>query len=184
MPALAALRHAHFGVTLSIQNGPLKNEILTEVFGPARVLGALADTSGELLSDGTVLFTRNVNILVGELGGAESERAQRLARALDTAGVRAEACACCEIRPSSASPFQSPIVCTFARFAPRRIVFREPATIPVGVFVTTPCFRFTGVPPAASRGARATHPMPDGVRTHTTVAGLYAPNPAGAHTQP
>jgi 2-dehydropantoate 2-reductase len=91
MQALAALRHADFGVTLSIQNGPLKNEILTEVFGAARVLGALADTSGELLSDGAVLFTRNVNILVGELGGGESARAQRLARALDTAGVRAAA---------------------------------------------------------------------------------------------
>jgi 2-dehydropantoate 2-reductase len=93
MQALAALRHADFGVTLSIQNGPLKNEILTEVFGAARVLGALADTSGELLSDGAVLFTRNVNILVGELGGGESPRAQRLARALDTAGVRAAATA-------------------------------------------------------------------------------------------
>ena len=93
MQALAALRHADFGVTLSIQNGPLKNEILTEVFGAARVLGALADTSGELLSDGAVLFTRNVNILVGELGGGESARAQRLARALDTAGVRAAATA-------------------------------------------------------------------------------------------
>jgi 2-dehydropantoate 2-reductase len=91
MQALAALRHADFGVTLSIQNGPLKNEILTEVFGAARVLGALADTSGELLSDGAVLFTRNVNILVGELGGGESARTQRLARALDTAGVRAAA---------------------------------------------------------------------------------------------
>jgi 2-dehydropantoate 2-reductase len=91
MQALAALRHADFGVTLSIQNGPLKNEILTEVFGAARVLGALADTSGELLSDGAVLFTRNVNILVGELGGGESARAQRLARALDIAGVRAAA---------------------------------------------------------------------------------------------
>ncbi|HEV8018122.1 MAG TPA: 2-dehydropantoate 2-reductase [Steroidobacteraceae bacterium] len=91
LQALAALRHADFGVTLSIQNGPLKNEILTEVFGAARVLGALADTSGELLSDGAVLFTRNVNILVGELGGGESARAQRLARALDTAGVRAAA---------------------------------------------------------------------------------------------
>jgi 2-dehydropantoate 2-reductase len=89
--ALAALRHADFGVTLSIQNGPLKNEILTQAFGATRVLGALADTSGELRSDGSVLFTRNVNILVGELGGGESERAQRLARALDTAGVRAAA---------------------------------------------------------------------------------------------
>jgi len=89
--ALAALRHADFGVTLSIQNGPLKNELLAQAFGKERVLGALADTSGELLADGTVLFTRNVNILVGELSGDDSPRAQRLARTLDTSGVRAAA---------------------------------------------------------------------------------------------
>ena len=79
------------GSTLSIQNGPLKNEILAQAFGAERVLGALADTSGELLPDGDVLFTRNVNILVGELAGGDSARAQQLARALDAAGVRAAA---------------------------------------------------------------------------------------------
>ncbi len=89
--ALAELRHADFGVTLSIQNGPLKNELLAQAFGKERVLGALADTSGELLADGTVLFTRNVNILLGELSGGDSPRAQRLARTLDTSGVRAAA---------------------------------------------------------------------------------------------
>src|SRR5882724_4748524 len=91
MKALAALRHADFGVTLSIQNGPLKNELLAQAFGKERVLGALADTSGELLADGTVLFTRNVNILLGELSGGDSPRAQRLARTLETSGVRAAA---------------------------------------------------------------------------------------------
>ena len=91
--AVAALRHAKFGVTLSIQNGPLKNEILVEAFGRERVLGALADTSGELLSDGAVLFTRNVNIFVGELAGGDSARARQLAGALDAAGVRAAASA-------------------------------------------------------------------------------------------
>jgi 2-dehydropantoate 2-reductase len=89
--ALAALRHADFGVTLSIQNGPLKNELLAQAFGKQRVLGALADTSGELLPDGAVLFTRNVNILVGELSGGDSPRAQRLAHTLDASGVRAAA---------------------------------------------------------------------------------------------
>jgi 2-dehydropantoate 2-reductase len=89
--ALAALRHADFAVTLSIQNGPLKNELLAQAFGKERVLGALADTSGELVADGAVLFTRNVNILLGELGGGDSARAQRLARTLDDAGVRAAA---------------------------------------------------------------------------------------------
>ena len=55
------------------------------------MLGALADTSGELLPEGDVLFTRNVNILVGELAGGESARAQQLAHTLDAAGVRAAA---------------------------------------------------------------------------------------------
>ncbi len=87
--ALSALVHASFGVTLSIQNGLLKNDLLVAAFGRARVLGALADTSGELLPDGSVLFTRNVNIFVGELSGGESARATQLAGSIDGAGVRA-----------------------------------------------------------------------------------------------
>jgi 2-dehydropantoate 2-reductase len=89
--ALAALEHVDLGAALSIQNGPLKNELLTRAFGPARVLGALADTSGELLAGGEVLFTRNVNIMIGELDGADSARARDLARTIDTSGVRAAA---------------------------------------------------------------------------------------------
>src|SRR5438105_3092050 len=91
--ALEPLRRAELGVALSVQNGPLKNEILVQAFGRERVLGALAGTSGELLADGTVLFTRNVNIMIGELGGGDSERAQALARTIDQSGVRAAATA-------------------------------------------------------------------------------------------
>jgi len=87
--ALASLAHAHFDAALSIQNGPLKNEILEQAFGAPKVLGALADTSGELLPDGTVLFTRNVNIMIGDVPRGDSERARRIAAALDGAGVRA-----------------------------------------------------------------------------------------------
>ena len=87
--ALETLRHVQLESALSIQNGPAKNEVLSAAFGPARVLGALADTSGELLPDGAVLFTRNVNIYVGELGGGSSARAQGLAGALESAGVHA-----------------------------------------------------------------------------------------------
>src|SRR5215472_569219 len=49
--ALACLRHVDIGLAVSIQNGPLKNELLSSVFGTDRVLGSLADTSGELLTD-------------------------------------------------------------------------------------------------------------------------------------
>jgi 2-dehydropantoate 2-reductase len=87
--ALATLNHVAFDTVLSIQNGPAKDEMLAAAFGAARVLGALADTSGELLADGTVLFTRNVAIHVGERDGRDSERAQHIAAALDGAGVRA-----------------------------------------------------------------------------------------------
>jgi 2-dehydropantoate 2-reductase len=89
--ALAALHEAELGVALSIQNGPLKNELLTRAFGAPRVLGALADTSGELLAGGDVLFTRNVNIMIGELDGSESARARDLAGTIDASGVRAAA---------------------------------------------------------------------------------------------
>ena len=89
--ALAALRHAELGVALSIQNGPLKNELLADAFGAARVLGALADASGELLPGGEVLFTRNVNVMIGELDGSESARVRDLAHTIDAAGLRAAA---------------------------------------------------------------------------------------------
>src|SRR5215472_9865059 len=89
--ALEPLRSTPFDVALSIQNSPLKNELLSAAFGAERVLGALADTSGELLPGGEVLFTRNVSIYVGELSGGESARARRLAQTLDSAGVHAMA---------------------------------------------------------------------------------------------
>ncbi len=89
--ALATLKDAELGVALSIQNGPLKNELLAQAFGAPRVLGALADTSGELLPGGEVLFTRNVNIMIGELDGTESARARDLAQTIDASGVRAAA---------------------------------------------------------------------------------------------
>ena len=89
--ALAALPHVALECACSVQNGVLKDEQLAAAFGRVAVLGALADTSGELLPDGAVLFTRNVNILVGELDGSVSVRATRLAATLEAAGVHAAA---------------------------------------------------------------------------------------------
>jgi 2-dehydropantoate 2-reductase len=89
--ALAHLRHVDIGLAFSIQNGTLKNDLLTSVFTAERVLGSLADTSGEMLADGRVLFTRNVRILLGELSGPLSQRARDLAATIDSSGVRAVA---------------------------------------------------------------------------------------------
>jgi 2-dehydropantoate 2-reductase len=89
--ALARLRHVDVGLAFCVQNGMLKNELLAGTFGADRVLGSLADTSGELLSDGRVLFTRNVNMLLGELSGSLSQRAETLAATINSSGVRTTA---------------------------------------------------------------------------------------------
>ncbi len=89
--ALEAFRSMPVGTVLSIQNGLMKNELLTAAFGADRVLGAIANTSGELLPSGDVLFTRNEMMAVGELDGGESSRARRIADALDHSGVRTRA---------------------------------------------------------------------------------------------
>ena len=70
--ALASIRHASVGTALSIQNGLMKNDQLAADWGHDRVLGALADTSGELLSSGDTLFTRNERICIGEIAGGIS----------------------------------------------------------------------------------------------------------------
>lgn len=91
--ALAHLRGARVGVAFSIQNGLMKNEQLASLWGGERVLGALADTSGELKPTGEVLFTRNERLLIGEQSGGRSTRAERLAGLMDAAGVRTSAVA-------------------------------------------------------------------------------------------
>jgi 2-dehydropantoate 2-reductase len=86
---MASLRHVQVDRALSIQNGVMKDELLSQTYGRERTLGALADTSGELLASGDVLFTRNVNLFVGELDGAMSETARGIVKAIDEAGVKA-----------------------------------------------------------------------------------------------
>src|SRR6185436_20632642 len=89
--ALETLRHVRVDNCLSVQNGVLKNELLARVFGYSRVLGAMADFSGELLANGEVKFTRNVCLHIGEEKGGASARAEDLAVTIDAAGVRSAA---------------------------------------------------------------------------------------------
>jgi 2-dehydropantoate 2-reductase len=89
--ALAPLLHAKIGVAFSIQNGLMKNEQLAAAWGRERVLGALADTSGELLPSGETLFTRNEQLYIGELTSGDSIRARRIAGIIDGSGVRTSA---------------------------------------------------------------------------------------------
>ena len=61
----------------------MKNDQLAAVFGAERVLGCMANFSGEMFTDGTVAFTRNVCLFVG---GAEP-LASGIAQAMNRAGV-------------------------------------------------------------------------------------------------
>jgi 2-dehydropantoate 2-reductase len=86
--SLEALAHLKLDNAFSVQNGVLKNELLARVWGFSRVLGAMADFSGELLANGEVKFTRNVALHIGEEKGGSSPRAVNLAQLIDAAGVR------------------------------------------------------------------------------------------------
>ncbi|HEX6636230.1 MAG TPA: 2-dehydropantoate 2-reductase [Steroidobacteraceae bacterium] len=86
--ALESLKHVRLENALSVQNGVLKNELLAAVFGYSRVIGAMADFSGELLANGEVKFTRNVCLHLGEEKGGTSPRVAALVAAIDGAGVR------------------------------------------------------------------------------------------------
>lgn len=91
--ALASIRHLDVSSILSIQNGVLKKDLLSTVFGREKVLGATASKSGAVLPDGPVRFTVNQGLSLGELPEGTSERVTRLVGALESAGIRAEATA-------------------------------------------------------------------------------------------
>jgi 2-dehydropantoate 2-reductase len=89
--AIESLAHVKLANAFSVQNGVLKNELLARSFGYSRVLGAMADFSGELLANGEVKFTRNVCLHLGEDKGGNSARAAQIAGLIDAAGVRSQA---------------------------------------------------------------------------------------------
>jgi 2-dehydropantoate 2-reductase len=89
--SLEPLRDLKVDTAFSVQNGVLKNELLATVFGYSRVLGAMADFSGELLANGEVKFTRNVLLHIGEEKGGTSPRVDAIVTAIDSAGVRCQA---------------------------------------------------------------------------------------------
>ena len=89
--SLRPLAGAKIGHALSVQNGVLKNELLEAAFGSGHVLGALANMSGELKASGEALFTRNVSLQIGALGGGVPDAVRALAQTIDASGVRCAA---------------------------------------------------------------------------------------------
>jgi 2-dehydropantoate 2-reductase len=88
--ALDSVAHLRVGSVLSVQNGLVKDEQLARRFGWERTLGAAAHISAELLPTGTVRFTANEWLSIGELPQGLSPRVEALVSALVRAGIRAE----------------------------------------------------------------------------------------------
>ena len=86
-PALHSVEHLHVASVLSIQNGVLKNEQLAQTFGWEKVLGAMAAFSGAVLPTGTVRFTVNQGLYLGELPEGTSTRVQTLGDTFTRAGI-------------------------------------------------------------------------------------------------
>lgn len=116
---MESLRHVQVDHAFSMQNGVMKDDLLVQTFGRERTLGALADTSGELLASGDVLFTRNVNLFVGELDGTMSDAARGIVKVIDDAGIRAT------LVPDVVSREWSKFVCWIA-FASLALTTRVP----------------------------------------------------------
>jgi len=85
--ALNALATLRPDAVFSVANGVMKNEQLMAVHGAGRVLGCMANVSGELRTDGVVEFTRNVRMPLGPLPGYRGPAAADIAAAIDAAGV-------------------------------------------------------------------------------------------------
>jgi 2-dehydropantoate 2-reductase len=88
--ALQSVKHLDVGSVLSIQNGVLKNEQLAQTFGWEKVVGAMAFIGAEVLPTGTVRFTANEGLYLGELPEGTSARVQTLGDTLERVGIVAQ----------------------------------------------------------------------------------------------
>jgi 2-dehydropantoate 2-reductase len=85
--ALAPIRHLRPRNVFSVANGVMKNEQLVDVYGADRVLGCMADTSGELHTDGVVEFTRNVSLNVGPFAASSLTDSSDVASTINASGL-------------------------------------------------------------------------------------------------
>ncbi|MDA0770513.1 MAG: hypothetical protein BZY79_04855 [SAR202 cluster bacterium Casp-Chloro-G4] len=88
--ALASVAHVNARSVLSVQNGVMKDEQISEVFGQQATLGVATAASGELRPNGEVEFTINESIYIGELLGEKTQRVHEIVDALVKSGVGAQ----------------------------------------------------------------------------------------------
>lgn len=89
-PALASVSHLEVSSVLAVQNGVLKDEQVARYFGWPKTLGATTSLGGAVMPDGVVHFLNKGRLVLGEVGGGRSARAQTLAAVLTRAGIDAE----------------------------------------------------------------------------------------------
>lgn len=70
-----------------VQNGVVKDDLLADAFGAARVVGAATILAGERQADGTVTVATLGMTFLGELAGGRSVRVTDAATALQAAGI-------------------------------------------------------------------------------------------------
>ncbi len=92
--ALAPLRGLKVKSAFSVQNGVLKNEQLSEVFGPDTTLGAVSMIGGEVLPaendrPGAVSYNMAGSTIIGEPAGGDSSRVNELVGTLVQSGLKA-----------------------------------------------------------------------------------------------
>lgn len=76
---------------LSLQNGVIKDDILTREFGKSNIMGGVAYVGTTIARPGVIRQTGSLQRLVfGEYDGKPSSRATRLLEALQKAGIQAE----------------------------------------------------------------------------------------------
>ena len=90
--ALAMTEHIQVrDFVTSLQNGVVKDELLINVFGREKVLGALAVVAGERPVPGTVNWTYDGGTQFGELDGQPSERVDEIVNLFQQAGLITQA---------------------------------------------------------------------------------------------
>jgi 2-dehydropantoate 2-reductase len=78
------------GWVAGIQNGVVKDDVLAEAFGPARVVGGVTIVGAQREDDGRVACTARGATYFGEFDGRPSERAQGAVDAFNAAGLPTE----------------------------------------------------------------------------------------------
>ena len=92
--ALAPLRRLSVKTAFSVQNGVLKNEQLSEVFGQQATLGAISMLGGEVLPvegdrPGAVRYSMAGPTVIGEPAGGDSSRVRELVETFERSGLKA-----------------------------------------------------------------------------------------------